>query len=275
MNTSERQTQLEWERRVAPYAAAAAIATLLLIIGSNIVRAAVLTGDLDTDRESLITLDDAGSGLLGSSALQALSQLTLAFVLYYLYRVTKFRRPELPGWTLGLIVMAPLLVAAGRVLTDIDLLSIADDFTSSGPQTEQRAEDLIDDRAVIGPGLLQAGVLALGLALVLLCLNAMRAGVLSRFMGILGIIIGVLYVIPLFGGPSIIEIFWTGALAALFLDRWPSGRGPAWESGEAEPWPSAGQLRQEAVEAQLEEQADQPEGEEPEEPQRRKRKRRR
>jgi hypothetical protein len=273
LNTTDRHAQLEWERGTGRLAAAAAIGTVLLIVASNIVRAAVLTGDLDTDRESLITLDDAGSGLIGSSALQALSQLTLAFVLYYLYRVTKFRRPQLPGFTLGLIFLAPLLVAVGRVVTDIDLLSIADDFVSSGEQTEQRAENLVDDRALIGPGLLQAGVLALGLSLVLLCLNAMRAGVLSRFMGVLGIIIGVLYVIPLFGGPSFIEIFWAGALAALFLNKWPNGRGPAWETGEPDPWPSAAQLRAEAVEAQLEEQA----GAEPEPdeqaPPRRKRKR--
>jgi hypothetical protein len=163
-------------------------------------------------------------------------------------------------------------------VTDIELLSIADDFVSSGERSENRAEDLVDDRSALGPGVLQAGVLALGLSLVLLCINAMRAGILSRFMGILGIIIGVLYVIPLFGGPSIIEIFWAGALALIFLDRWPSGRGPAWESGEAEPWPSASQLRQESVAAQLEEEATEPERpalEEESGPQPRKRKRRR
>jgi hypothetical protein len=279
LSATEHQPQLEWERSTGRLAAAAAIATVLLIVASNVVRAAVLTGDLDTDSESLVTLDDAGSGLIGSSAVQALSQLTLAFVLFYLYRATKYRRPQLPSFTLGLIVVAPIMVAAGRVATDIDLLGIADDFVSSGVTEggagEERAENLIEERALIGPGLLQAGVLALGLSLVLLSLNAMRAGVLSRFMGVLGIIIGVLYVVPLFGGPSFIAIFWAGALAALFLDRWPNGRGPAWESGEADPWPTAAQLRQEAVEAQLEEQADpeDPAEEEPR-PKRRKRKRR-
>ena len=281
MSSPERQAQLEWERSTGRWAAAAAIGTVVLILASNVMRAVVLTGDLDTDREQLASIDDAGSGLLGSSMLQALSQVALAFVLFYLYRVAKFRRPELPGFTLGLIVVAPLLVVVGRIITDVGLLDIADSFVSSGVTEgaagEERAENLIEDRSLVGPGLLQAGVLALGLSLVILCLNAMRAGVLSRFMGVLGIIIGVLYVIPLFGGPSFVQIFWAGALAALFLDRWPNGRGPAWGSGEPDPWPTAAQLRAEAVEAQLEEQAGaEPDasGDEPEQPQRRKRKRR-
>jgi hypothetical protein len=35
----------------------------------------------------------------------------------------------------------------------------------------------------------------------------------------------------------------------LFLGRWPgaAGRGPAWETGEAIPWPSAAERRAEAA----------------------------
>jgi hypothetical protein len=42
---------------------------------------------------------------------------------------------------------------------------------------------------------------------------------------------------------SVIQAFWLGAVGLLFLGRWPGGRGPAWETGEAEPWPSAAQRR--------------------------------
>jgi hypothetical protein len=41
----------------------------------------------------------------------------------------------------------------------------------------------------------------------------------------------------------VIEAFWLGAIGALFLGNWPGGRGPAWESGEAEPWPTPAQRR--------------------------------
>jgi hypothetical protein len=77
-------------------------------------------------------------------------------------------------------------------------------------------------------------------AFILISLNAMRAGTLSKFMGIVGIIVGVLFVIPLLGSVPIVEVFWVGALGILFLDRWPQGgRGPAWDAGEAIPWPTA------------------------------------
>jgi hypothetical protein len=35
----------------------------------------------------------------------------------------------------------------------------------------------------------------------------------------------------------VIQLFWLSALGVLFLDRWPGGRGPAWEEAEAIEWP--------------------------------------
>jgi hypothetical protein len=77
----------------------------------------------------------------------------------------------------------------------------------------------------------------------MIALNAMRAGLLSRFMGILGIFVGILLVIPL--GIPILQLFWFGALGLLLLNRWPGGRGPAWQTGEAMPWPGAAEQREE------------------------------
>jgi hypothetical protein len=70
----------------------------------------------------------------------------------------------------------------------------------------------------------------------------MRAGLLTRFMGVLGIIIGVLVVIPI-GPLPVVQTFWLIALGALLLGFWPgAGVPPAWRSGRAEPWPSSGQV---------------------------------
>jgi hypothetical protein len=78
---------------------------------------------------------------------------------------------------------------------------------------------------------------------ILVSLNAMRAGLLSRFMGVLGIIVGVLLVIPLQGDLPVVQVYFLAALAAMFLNQWPGGRGPAWDTGEAIPWPSAAEKR--------------------------------
>jgi hypothetical protein len=141
----------------------------------------------------------------------------------------------------------------GGVLTQVDLADTADKFVSSGPETEKRAEDLLDDRNVIGPVLGSAGTLCLAISLVLVGVNGIRTGLLSRFMGVLGVIIGALLVLPLFpGGQGTVQIFWTLALGFLFLGRWPGGRGPAWETGEAIPWPSAADRRELLEEAEPE-----------------------
>jgi hypothetical protein len=142
-----------------------------------------------------------------------------------------------------LVVLGPLLLAVAQVISQIDGIDLADRFYDA-PRTEQRAEDLLDERNALAIGLGSAGQLAVAFAFVFVSLSAMRVGLLSRFLGILGIIIGALTIVPLFpGGASVIQIFWLGALAAVFVGVIPN-RGPAWESGTAEPWPTAAELRE-------------------------------
>jgi hypothetical protein len=67
---------------------------------------------------------------------------------------------------------------------------------------------------------------------------------MSQFMAILGVIAGALLVLrlmPLI--PETIQAFWLGAMGALFLGRWPGGRGPAWESTEPAAWPTNAERR--------------------------------
>jgi hypothetical protein len=71
---------------------------------------------------------------------------------------------------------------------------------------------------------------------VLVSLAAMRVGLLPRFLGYLGIVAGVLTILPFLPIP-IVEAYWLLALAYLLSGRWPSGVPPAWTSGVAVPWP--------------------------------------
>ena len=243
MSTRE---QLDWEARWAKPAAAAAFAAALFLIVGTIVRQAVaLKGNPDDEREFLATIDGNAGEFLASSAIQALSFLALTGVFLYLGRAVLARRPELPRILLWLGVIGPLLLALAGVLADVDRLDIADKFLGAGAQTEQRAEDLLDDRSVLSTSLGSAGTLALAVAFVLFGINAMRVGLLTRFMGIIAAIVGALYVIPLLAGPLVVQLVWLIALGVLFLGHWPGGRGPAWETGEAIEWPS-GVARQQA-----------------------------
>src|SRR5205823_7093693 len=108
----------------------------------------------------------------------------------------------------------------------------ADQFLAGSVKTNKHAEDVLRNATTAVAGLSLAASIATGLGTVLVSLNAMRAGLLSRFMGVLGIILGVLFVLPLIASP-IIQLFWLLALGLLFLGNWPgAGRGPAWETGE-------------------------------------------
>jgi hypothetical protein len=101
------------------------------------------------------------------------------------------------------------------------------------------AENLIDNsdaRQTIA-GLLFPALLAMIVAVVYPSLHAMRVGLLTRFFGTLGMAIGVsVLFIGLFG-----LFLWVLALGLLILDRWPGDRPPAWDAGEAVPWPRPGE----------------------------------
>ena len=73
-------------------------------------------------------------------------------------------------------------------------------------------------------------------AFVLVSLNAMRQGLLTRFMGYLGIFAGVLVLFQITQIP-VVQGYWLAALAYLISGRWPTGLPPAWVTGRAEPWP--------------------------------------
>jgi hypothetical protein len=88
------------------------------------------------------------------------------------------------------------------------------------------------------------GELAVAAAFVLVSLRAMRVGLLTRMMGTVGIIGGVLFLIPLTPLP-VVQALWLIFFGAM-LQRFGGRPLPeAWTVAEARPWPSAQQQRAE------------------------------
>jgi hypothetical protein len=234
----DKQEQLEWEARVGRLAGFAALIAAALIVASLGYRIAVLPHGADNVKEFLPQVKAHKNAFIGSGILTGLGMLAFIPPLLYLYTVTRYRRPELHPVARVLIFLGPILFAVCSVWFQFRQAHAADLFLAGANKTNKHAEDLLRDSTTAVAGLSLAASIATGLATVMVSLNAMRAGLLSRFMGVLGIILGALFVLPLIASP-IIQLFWLLALGALFLDIWPgAGRGPAWESGEAEPWPS-------------------------------------
>lgn len=228
----------------------AAILSVACLIAATVVLQTAISDRPDSADESFQVIDRESTAFIGSGVIQGLGLLLLIPVLGYFYRVTRARRPELMRAALVLAIAGPVIAALVGVARQVELVNVAGDFVATNPDfgteaADNRAEDFIDDSnlaAISFVGL--AGNLSLGFSVVLLALNGMRAGLTSRFLGIIGIIVGVLYVLPVPGAPQIVQLFWLAALAALFFGRWPGGRGPAWESVEAAPWPTAAELAQ-------------------------------
>lgn len=282
----EEDAEREWEQRFGRIAAVAAfLSGALLLVGLVLFQTVVLADVEDTDRSVLMAIDDAPGAVVGAAVAQALSHLALGVVLWYLFKATRNRRPEVPPWLLAAVLVGPVLLSIATVLGAFDRVDLADTFASgeplSGTAGETRAEDLLDERSTLRlvAGIAgAAGAFALAIALVLVSIHAMRAGLLSRFIGILGAVVGfMLVILPIPGIREVVQVFWLGALGALFLGRWPGGRGPAWASGRAEPWPSAAQ-RASAQAESVDQRSGVPEsqeGEVPERPASRKKRKRR
>lgn len=252
------EEQLEWESRYGVPAAIAAFGSALLSVASVVVYNSTL-GTYDDSAGLLVAVHKHPAGTIAAAVLQSLAVVLLIPVLLYLLTATRARRPETPHQLQPLTLIAPVLAAIlGIASSALQLRAANHYFHPLVPLAPHDAVDRADHfirqspAQVVGYVGFIAGF-AVGGAIALVSVNAMRAGLLSKFIGILGVILGVLTAIPLFfGGPSIIQFFWLLALGVLFLNRWPGARGPAWESGEAIPWPSAAEVRARQQEAEPE-----------------------
>jgi hypothetical protein len=140
-------------------------------------------------------------------------------------------------------VAGPILFGIAGAIGPFVIKHFAAEFAAGANHTNQHAKDLVSGGSAEMLNILTpvAG-LALVFGMVMSNINAIRTGLLSTFAGIIGVIAGVLYLLPL-GPPQLLLFFWLLSAGAILLDRWPGGRGPAWASGQAVKWPSAAERR--------------------------------
>jgi hypothetical protein len=129
-----------------------------------------------------------------------------------------------------------------RLLAQLKDERIAYEVDSEGKPGEALADKLVDDSAArqVAASLLFPAVLALIVVMIYVPLQSMRAGLLTRFFGTLGMALGgsMILVLPL---ALLGTLVWLGYLGLLFVGRAPGGRPPSWDAGEAVPWPAPGE----------------------------------
>jgi hypothetical protein len=240
--------QLIYEARVRPRqaviagvaAAALLVASVTQLVGPHS-KVNELTIGLITEHKR-VGLDLAGA------CVQAIGSLALAWTLVFLFGATKARNPRLPGVLKILAIVGGVTAAVAGIVSSVLIAIKSGQFVNHGDQTYEQAHNLTSSAAFVVPQILvQAAALIVAIAFVMICLQAMRVGLLTRFLGYLGIFAGVMVIIPVVQLP-VVQAYWLGALAYLLTGRWPSGVPAAWKTGRAEPWPSAAEMRQQRAE---------------------------
>ena len=271
---------LAWEAARRRTAGLSALGAALFTFAGSLITGLALSGLPDYDERTLSvldTLDRAASGqeeaagrlaaqtaYLGDhatlpivgSVLFGVGTLLLFPPMAYLFRATRARRPAFGQLALILLAAGTVAFGVGRTVAELARYIGAAGF--DGGSNAEAAEALTGSPLQAAGVVWQVGLFALGVAFVLICLNAMRAGLLTRFMGILGMIVGATFVLPL-DQQGIIRVFWIGALGALILGRWPSGVPRAWAEGVAVPWPTQQEIREQREAARREAAGEPPE----------------
>jgi hypothetical protein len=200
---------------------------------------------------------------IAGAVIYGIGSLAIFFAMAYLFRATRARRPNMPQFALILAAVGAVGFGIGRAVSEVARYIGAHDFVNAADQSNSAASDALSPTAtLVGQLIWETSALALGFGIAIISLNAMRVGLLTRFMGILGVIVGVAVapILPI-DQQGIIRVFWLAALGLLFLGRLPSGVPKAWTTGEAEPWPSQQQLREQREAARAERDGDGGEGE--------------
>lgn len=246
MNSNQLQRETQMRVRVAPVAV---VAALLLVI-------AAVTGlvgqhtSINEETLALIVVHKRFPLDLIGAVINAGGLLALAAVLNFMWGATKARRLEFPVAFRWLAVGGAVLSAISAIVYEVVIAVVANDFVTTGQQTYSQAHHLTSSGVVLAlPTVAFFGDLLLAVSIVVISLNAMRVGLLPRFMGYLGIFVGVLFLFPIGSPVPVIQAGWMCALAYLFFGRWPNAYPPAWTVGEAVPWPSNQKVREQRAQA--------------------------
>jgi hypothetical protein len=238
------EQQLSYEAEVRDRQSKVAFAAGILLVVSFAMQA--IGSHAKVSEFTVELLNDSHRSVLNilGAVLNGAGYLALAWTVSFLQRCSRARNPErAKGWVGTLAWVGAGLVALASLILSVVVAVKEHQFASSGAQTYAQANSLMSTPLLT---VLQVAALlgnfVLALPLVLMSLNALQNGLLTKFLGYLGVFAGFLIAFPIFQIP-IVQAYWLAAVAYLLSGRWPSGVPPAWSTGKTEPWPSAADAR--------------------------------
>jgi hypothetical protein len=237
--------QLLYEARVRNRQAVVAGVAGLLLLAAGLIATVGPHAKVSELTVELITANKRFPLDLIAAVVNALGFLAMAWTLNYLYVCSRARNAAVRSFVRWIALAGGVLAGVSGIGYSIVVAMKVHQFVTTGAQTYEEANHLTTAGGLVTLQLLgQLAALLLAAGVVLISLNAMRQGLLTRFMGYLGILAGALTLFQVTQVP-VVQGFWLIALGYLFSGRWPTGVPPAWRSGRAEPWPSSAQMRAE------------------------------
>ena len=187
-------------------------------------------------------------GTIAGSVIAAISVVFAVVALTFLAEATRYRRPQSLRATRLLLIVGGLgfaaLSVAHEVINAIETAHYVQghDFSNAAVVHAITSNTPTVVLAAVGPFV----ALAFGVGVGVTSINAMRVGLIPRMLGYVGVASAIVFVLPVSQTLELLIALWLAGLGFLLYGRWPSGDPPAWESGEAQPWPTAAERRAEA-----------------------------
>ena len=252
----DKEQQLAWEARQRPRAGVAAFVAAAFLLGGflwwvTLLRDAPQAGFLESlarlgdgpigEQQSVqveaiqYTVDNT-FGFIVSGLLRGLAPVALAYAVTFIAVATRARRPEFARVAVYMTFVGAVLYFLGTAGAEIERTIAFNSFLDSA-RTVDDARDVISSATITVALLAYVGQFVAAAGLLLVSLNAMRVGLLTRFLGILGVVAGIVSVFPQLMPVPLVQAFWLIALGLMLIGR--TAVPPAWRTGNAEPWPSA------------------------------------
>lgn len=238
------------ERAIAPRVAAMTlIAAILPFIGS------ILQSSGGTAPKNMlaqiIRYEGKSTAIVIGSTLIALGIAAKAVPLVFLQYAAISRGGRVPRLLPRITIIAAIAYAIGSLAVAIVLTTGVHKLITDSGMTFDQVRNMNRDAAVLAASALATiGMFALTFGFVMAALNAMRVGLVSKFMGNMGMFAAALPLLsafppiaPLAASAPLLQAVWLIALAALIMGRWPGGTPAAWSDGKAHPWPTAAEAR--------------------------------
>ena len=186
--------------------------------------------------------------LIAGSVVAAIAIIALTLILLLLFDAARFRRPTMWPPARMLVLAGGIAVAVASIAHEVVYAIETHQFATGHDFSRHAVEQALTKSAgnqIVAYLSLLAG-LALVVGMVVVLLNSLRTGLLPRWLAFLGMFSALLILLPNIGATlQLVPAFWLVMMGLLLAGRWPGGDPPAWEAGEARPWPSRAQMQAE------------------------------